>query len=148
MQILRTTSENNDFQNLVKKLDAYLAEIDGEDHAFYDQYNKIDLLKNCIVIFEDDKPVACGAIKAIDDNTMEVKRMFTIPNHRGKGFARTVLKELEIWAKELGYEKTVLETGKKQTEAVALYKKCGYAIIPNYGQYVGIENSVCFEKIL
>jgi len=120
MQILRTTSENNDFQNLVKKLDAYLAEIDGEDHAFYDQYNKIDLLKNCIVIFEDDKPVACGAIKAIDDNTMEVKRMFTIPDYRGKGFARTVLKEVEIWAKELGYEKTVLETGKKQTEAVAL----------------------------
>ena len=55
MQILRTTSENNDFQNLVKKLDAYLTEIDGEDHAFYDQYNKIDLLKNCIVIFDDDK---------------------------------------------------------------------------------------------
>lgn len=148
MQILRTTSENNDFQNLVKKLDAYLAEIDGEDHAFYDQYNKIDLLKNCIVIFEDDKPVACGAIKAIYDNTMEVKRMFTLPDYRGKGFARTVLKELEIWTKELGYEKTVLETGKKQTEAVALYKKCGYAIIPNYGQYAGIENSICFEKIL
>ena len=148
MQILRTTSENNDFQNLVKKLDAYLTEIDGEDHAFYDQYNKIDLLKNCIVIFEDEKPVACGAIKAIDDNTMEVKRMFTIPDYRGKGFARTVLKELEIWAKELGYEKVVLETGKKQTEAVALYKKCGYAIIPNYGQYAGIENSICFEKIL
>lgn len=148
MQILRTTSENIDFQNLVKKLDAYLAEIDGEDHAFYDQYNKIDLLKNCIVIFEDEKPVACGAIKAIDDNTMEVKRMFTLPDYRGKGFARTVLKELEIWAKELGYEKTVLETGKKQTEAVALYKKYGYAIIPNYGQYAGIENSVCFEKIL
>ena len=148
MQILRTTSENDDFQNLVKKLDAYLTEIDGEDHAFYDQYNKIDLLKNCIVIFEDDKTVACGAIKAIDVNTMEVKRMFTLTNHRGKGFAGTVLKELEIWAKELGYEKTVLETGKKQTEAVALYKKCGYAIIPNYGQYAGIENSVCFEKIL
>lgn len=148
MQILRTTSENNDFQNLVKKLDAYLAEIDDEDHAFYDQYNKIDLLKNCIVIFEDDKPVACGAIKAIDDNTMEVKRMFTIPDYRGKGFAGKVLKEQEIWAKELGYEKTVLETGKKQTEAVALYKKCGYAIILNYGQYAGIENSICFEKIL
>jgi len=148
MQILRTTSENNDFQNLVKKLDAYLTEIDGEDHVFYDQYNKIDLLKNCIVIFEDDKPVACGAIKAIDDNTMEVKRMFTLPDYRGKGFAGTVLEELEIWTKELGYEKTVLETGKKQTEAVALYKKCGYAIIPNYGQYAGIENSVCFEKIL
>lgn len=148
MQILRTTSENIDFQNLVKKLDAYLAEIDGEDHAFYDRYNKIALLKNCVVIFEDEKAVACGAIKPIDENTMEVKRMFTLPEYRGKGLAVSVLKELEIWTKELGYEKTVLETGKKQIEAVALYKKCNYAIIPNYGQYAEIEDSVCFEKIL
>lgn len=148
MQILRTTSENIDFQNLVKKLDIYLAEIDGEDHAFYDQFNKIDLLRNCIVIFENDKAIACGAIKPIDGSTMEVKRMFTLPAYRGKGLAVSVLKELEIWAKELGYEKTVLETGKKQIEAVALYKKCNYSIIPNYGQYAGIENSICFEKIL
>ncbi|MFC7348796.1 GNAT family N-acetyltransferase [Chryseobacterium zhengzhouense] len=148
MQILRTTSENIDFQNLVKKLDIYLAEIDGEDHAFYDQFNKIDLLRNCIVIFENDKAIACGAIKPIDGSTMEVKRMFTLPEYRGKGLAVSVLKELEIWAKELGYEKTVLETGKKQIEAVALYKKCNYSIIPNYGQYTGIENSICFEKIL
>ena len=148
MQILRTTSENIDFQNLVKKLDAYLAEIDGEDHAFYDRYNKIALLKNCVVIFEDEKAVACGAIKSINENTMEVKRMYTLPECRGKGLAASVLKELEIWAKELGYEKTVLETGKKQIEAVALYKKCNYAIIPNYGQYAEIEDSVCFEKIL
>lgn len=148
MQILRTTSENIDFQNLVKKLDIYLAEIDGEDHAFYDQFNKIDLLRNCIVVFENDKAIACGAIKPIDRSTMEVKRMFTLPAYRGKGLAVSVLKELEIWAKELGYEKTVLETGKKQIEAVALYKKCNYSIIPNYGQYAGIENSICFEKIL
>ena len=148
MQILRTTSENIDFQNLVKKLDAYLAEIDGEDHAFYDRYNKIALLKNCVVIFEDEKAVACGAIKSINENTMEVKRMYTLPECRGKGLAASVLKELEIWTKELGYEKTVLETGKKQIEAVALYKKCNYAIIPNYGQYAEIEDSVCFEKIL
>lgn len=148
MQILRTTSENIDFQNLVKKLDIYLAEIDGEDHTFYDQFNKIDLLRNCIVIFENDKAIACGAIKPIDGSTMEVKRMFTLPAYRGKGLAVSVLKELEIWAKELGYEKTVLETGKKQIEAVALYKKCNYSIIPNYGQYAGIENSICFEKIL
>lgn len=148
MQTFRTTSENPDFQNLVKKLDAYLAFIDGEDHAFYHQFNKIDLLKNCIVIFEDEKPVACGALKPIDENTMEVKRMFTLPEFRGKGFAASVLKELEIWAKELGFEKVVLETGKKQTEAVALYHKCNYNIIPNYGQYAGVENSVCFEKVL
>lgn len=148
MSILRTTSENQDFQNLVKQLDAYLAIMDGDEHAFYDQYNRIDMLKNCVVIFDNDDAVACGAIKELDSKSMEVKRMFTLPGNRGKGLASKVLNELEIWAKELGYEKTVLETGKRQTEAVALYNKGGYKIIPNYGQYIGVENSVCFEKKL
>ena len=148
MKTLRTTSENPDFQNLVKQLDSYLAMMDGEEHGFYDQYNKIDMLKNCVVIFDNDEAVACGAIKELDTKSMEVKRMFTLPEKRGKGLASAILRELETWSKELGYEKTVLETGKKQVEAVALYNKCGYKIVPNYGQYIGVANSVCFEKIL
>ena len=148
MKTLRTTSENPDFQKLVKQLDAYLTMMDGDEHAFYHQYNKIDMLKHCIVIFDNDEAVACGAIKELDTKSMEVKRMFTLPEKRGKGLASAILRELETWSKELGYEKTVLETGKKQVEAVALYNKCGYKIIPNYGQYIGVDNSVCFEKIL
>jgi len=74
--------------------------------------------------------------------------MFTPVMYRGKGVAMNILSELEKWAKELGYKKCVLETGKKQPEAIALYKKSQYQIIPNYGQYVGIENSVCFEKMI
>ena len=148
MKTLRTTSENPDFQKLVKQLDAYLAVMDGEEHAFYHQYNKIDMLKNCIVIFDNDEAVTCGAIKEFDSKSMEVKRMFTLPEKRGKGLASKILTELETWTKELGYEKTILETGKRQTEAVAIYQKCGYKVIPNYGQYAGVENSVCFEKEL
>lgn len=122
--------------------------MDGDDHGFYDQYNKIDMLKHCIVIYDNDEAVACGAIKELDSKLMEVKRMFTLPEKRGKGLASKILNELETWAKELGYEKTILETGKRQTEAVALYNKCGYNVIPNYGQYIGVDNSVCFEKVL
>lgn len=148
MKTLRTTSENLDFQKLVKQLDAYLAVMDGEEHGFYDQYNNIDSLKNCIVLFDNGEAAAIGAIKEFDKKSMEVKRMFTLPEMRGKGLASIILNELEIWTKELGYEKTILETGKRQTEAVALYEKCDYKIIPNYGQYAGVENSVCFEKEL
>ena len=148
MKTLRATSENPDFQKLVKQLDAYLAVMDGEEHAFYHQYNKIDMLKNCIVIFDNDEAVTCGAIKEFDSKSMEVKRMFTLPEKRGKGLASKILTELETWTKELGYEKTFLETGKRQTEAIALYNKCGYKVIPNYGQYIGIDNSICFEKKL
>ena len=146
--IKRTDSDNPDFIKLVKYLDADLAEKDGSDHAFYSQYNKIDKIKHAVVLYKNDIAIGCGAIKEFAENTMEVKRMYTVTESRGKGIATNILRELENWAAELSYKKCVLETGKRQPEAIALYKKNGYEIISNYGQYVGIENSVCFEKAL
>lgn len=146
LKIIITNSDNPDFITLVKLLDAELAERDGEDHPFYAQFNKIDDIKYALVAYENDKPVSCGAIKEYDSNTMEIKRMYTLPEFRGKGIATRVLIELEKWTNKLGYEKSILETGKKQPEAIALYKKNGYKLIPNFGQYTGVENSVCFEK--
>lgn len=148
LRLLRTNSDNPDFIKLVKLLDAYLAEKDGSDHLFYAQYNKIDKIKYTVVAYENDIPLSCGAIKKYDSNTMEVKRMFTLPKSRGKGLAVKVLIELENWASELGYDKCILETGKRQPEAVRLYQKNGYKQIPNYGQYINMDNSVCFEKQL
>jgi putative acetyltransferase len=146
ISIPRTSSDNSDFISLVKLLDADLAQRDGSDTLFYSQFNKLDKIKHVVVAYEDDRAVGCGAMKEFDTNIMEVKRMYTLPECRGKGIATKVLTELEKWAAELSYEKCVLETGKRQPEAIALYKKNGYKIIQNYGQYVGVENSVCFEK--
>ena len=145
---VRTNSENKFFQELVKELDADLRIRDGKDHSFYSQFNKIDKIKHAIVAFENEIPVGCGAIKELSNNTTEVKRMYVRPNSRGHGIATSILKELELWASELKYTACLLETGKKQPEAIELYKKNGYRIIPNYGQYENIENSICFEKIL
>jgi putative acetyltransferase len=133
---------------LVKFLDIYLAEKDGADHSFYARYNKVDKIKYVAVAFINDKPVGCGAIKEFSSDTMEIKRMYTTPESRGKGVATKLLAELEKWTAELSCEKCVLETGKKQPEALGLYRKNGYKLIPNYGQYVGLENSLCFEKKL
>jgi len=146
MNLIRTDSDNKDFIDLVKHLDADLAKRDGNDHSFYNQFNKIDKIKYAVVAYENDKPIGCGAIKEYSPTSMEVKRTYTLPGSRGKGIATKVLTELEIWASELHYEKCVLETGKRQPEAIELYKKNGYKIIPNYGQYAEMENSVCFEK--
>ena len=146
IRIIRTNSDDQDFIQLVKHLDADLAERDGKDHSFYAQFNKIDKIKYVVIAYENDQPVGCGAIKEYTLDTMEVKRMYTSPESRGKGIASKVLGELEAWASELSYEKCILETGKKQPEAIGLYKKNGYKIIPNYGQYAEIENSLCFEK--
>lgn len=146
IRIIRTNSDNQDFIQLVKHLDADLAVRDGEDHSFYAQFNKIDKIKYVVVAYENDQPVGCGAIKEYAPDTMEIKRMYTTPESRGKGIASKVLRELEVWASELSYGTCILETGRKQPEAIGLYEKNGYQIIPNYGQYAEVENSLCFEK--
>jgi putative acetyltransferase len=148
IHLIRTDSDNKFFQALVRELDADLKMRDGEDHSFYSQFNKIDKIKYVIVAFDNETPVGCGAIKELSKDTMEVKRMYVPPVKRGQGIAGKILKELENWACELNYTKCLLETGKKQPEAIALYTKKGYKIIPNYGQYEHVENSVCFGKLL
>ena len=147
-KIVRTNSENQDFINLVQLLDADLAERDGDEHAFYHQFNNIDVLQHTIVLYAEGKPLGCGALKRFGFNAMEVKRMYVLPSERGKGLASRILNALENWAAEMGVEKCILETGKRQPEAIGLYRKNGYRTIPNYGPYVGVINSVCFEKEL
>lgn len=144
----RTDSSNTDFRNLVKLLDADLAVRNGDDHAFYDQFNKIDAIKNCIVIYIDKLPAACGAFKEFSEDTVEIKRMYTSPDFRKRGLATAIVKELESWARESGYSKAVLESSLEQNEALSVYEKSGYYRIPNYGQYVGVDKSVCYEKKL
>jgi putative acetyltransferase len=146
ISIIRTDSSHADFIYLVQMLDAELAERDGKEHAFYDQFNSVTNIQHVVVLYAQNQPVACGAMKKLDNDSMEVKRMYTIPQRRGNGLATQILQELEKWAAELSFAKCVLETGKRQPEAIELYKTKGYKSIPNYGQYAGVENSVCFEK--
>lgn len=142
----RTNSEDIDFINLVAELDEYLKRVDGDDHSFYDQFNKIDTIKYALVVYQDKKPIGCGAIKKYSSDSMEVKRMYVCPNGRSKGIGSKILKGLESWTKELSYTKCILETGEKQMEAIQLYLKNKYKKVSNYGQYRGVENSICFEK--
>ena len=144
----RTDAENSDFQKLVSALDADLSNRDGEEHAFYSQFNKLNLLRFAIVAYEGSTPVACGAIKHFSGDTVEIKRMYVPPELRGKGIASKLLAELEEWAKSLQYKRCILETGKRQPEAIRLYEKNGYSSIPNYGQYQSVENSLCFERTI
>lgn len=148
INLVRTNSANSDFKNLVSLLDEDLAQRDGDEHAFYAQYNGISQLNHVLIAYLHNEPVACGAFKAYDSSIVEIKRMFVLPEYRGKGIAGQVLKELERWASEELYKSCILETGKKQPEAIRLYEKSGYRLIPNYGQYTGIENSVCMQKII
>lgn len=148
INIVRTNSDHPHFRALVELLDADLAIRDGEDHPFYAQFNKIDKIKYVVLAYENEKPLGCGAIKEYEAGTMEIKRMYVAPEGRNKGIASKILGHLESWAAELSYAKCILETGIMQPEAIGLYKKNGYKLIPNYGQYAGVQNSLCFEKQL
>ncbi len=146
MTIERTTSENADFRFLVSHLDAELARRDGPDHAFYNQFNGVEGLGRVVLVYDNSLPVGCGALKPFGEDAVEVKRMYTLPSHRGRGVASRALASLEDWAREDGFRRIVLETGKRQPEAIALYSKHGYRRIGNFPPYTGIDNSVCFEK--
>ena len=147
MKLLKTNSNHPDFQKLTRLFDDYLVEIDGDEKDFFAQYNQI-YIDNVIVCYEDDIAVGCGAFKEYEPTVAEIKRMFVLPEKRGKGIASTVLNALEIWAKENGFQHAILETSNQLTNAISLYQKSGFEVIPNYGQYIDVESSVCMKKIL
>ena len=144
--LLRTDSENADFRSLVALLDADLAIRDGAEHSFYAQFNRVDTIRHVVVAYENEKAIGCGAFKEYEAGAAEIKRMYIREKERGRGIAGRILEELEAWASELNFFEFILETGLKQPEAIRLYQKSGYKTIPNYGQYAGVENSVCMKK--
>ncbi len=146
--LIRTNSDNSDFRELVALLDQDLQIRDGDEHSFYAQFNKVDKIRQVVVAYQNGEAVGCGAIKEYAEGVAEIKRMFVRAERRGRGIAKSVLAELEAWADELNFSQCILETGKKQPEAIRLYQKSGYETIPNYGQYEGIDNSVCMKNSL
>lgn len=148
IKIKRTNSDDTNFQNLVRELDRDLENFYENEQTLYEKHNKIDKIKYVIVAYQENEPVGCGAIKQYTENTMEVKRMYIPTTKRGKGIASIILSELENWSNELHFKTCILETLKTKPDAIRLYEKNGYKIIPNFGQYENLENSVCFEKVL
>lgn len=148
MTLQRTTSENPHFQYLSNELEQELKLRDGDQHIFYAELNKIDNLPYVIVAYKDGLPVGCGGLREYNKNVVEIKRMFVKPQHRGHKIATAILTELEKWSAALGYRYCLLETGKNQPEAMGLYAKNKYTVIPNFGKYADSENSICFEKAI
>jgi GNAT superfamily N-acetyltransferase len=148
IKFIRSTSVNPDFMSMVNALDEDLNQRNGDIQRQYDQYNKIDHINHAIVIYVDGEPVGCGCFKRFDDQTVEMKRMFVFPEMRGKQLAAQMLHELEKWAIEEGNTSAVLETGRRQVEAQRLYSIAGYFRTENYGQYLGMDDSLCYRKEL
>jgi putative acetyltransferase len=101
-----------------------------------------------VVAFEDGEPIACGGVGRWDETTGELRRMYVLPAHRGRGLGRAILERLEDAGRDLGYSKMRLETGNEAPEALGLYTSSGYEPIPCWGPFATDPKSRCFEKVL
>jgi len=146
--IKRTTTSDADFTRLVDKLDHELWNELNEDMDTYDQYNKVPGIPTAIIIYDSNTPIAIGCFKKYNNATVEIKRMYVDKAYRGKGISKLVLNELEKWAIENKFQYSILETSIYFDVAQNLYNQAGYAIIPSYDQYEGLEESVCMKKKL
>ena len=150
MKFEHTNGSNTDFVVLCHELDAYLNHIVGgeENRAQYIPYNSLDDIHDAFVAYDGDQAVGCAAIKRYDDESAEVKRVFIREEYRRQGISKELMKLLEQTAKEQGYSCLLLESGEILAEAMALYRKIGFTVIPNYGPYVNMPESVCMKKEL
>jgi len=150
MRFVYTSAVTEDFLKLCQSLDDYLNELAGgeKNRMEYVPLNKTDDIRDVVVAYDGDVPVGGAGFKRFDERSAEVKRMFVKPEYRGKGVAKGILELIEQKAKEAGYERLVLETGGFLTAANQLYKGIGFLVIPNYGSYADMPESVCMEKLL
>lgn len=149
VSLRKASFEDSDFCYLIELLDKDLWNRYPETQQFFKGFNKVKLDAKVIVAYYDENPVGCGCFRETDDKgTVEIKRMYVKEEVRGKGIAKSILKELEIWAQDDGKLRVILETGINQPEAISLYKKLGYKQIEKYEPYVNSEESVCMGKDL
>lgn len=148
IEIKRTTSDDRIFQELVELLDKELLSLYPEIQNMYRAHAEVAGLDTVILIYNNNEAAGCGCFLPHPGNLMEIKRMYVHPLHRGKGISKIILNELEKWAMEKGFNISILETGKKQNNAIKLYTKSGYTETENYGPYKDFDNSICFKKIL
>jgi len=101
-----------------------------------------------VVGYLDMAPVAMGGVRRIDGADVEIKRMYVVPDQRGRGLSRVVLAHLESLARELGATRVLLETGQKQPEAMRLYESSGYERVEGFGHYRCEPDSVSYAKFV
>lgn len=150
MRCIHTDGKDPLFTGLCTELDAYLNELAGgeENRAQYVPLNKLDFINDAFVAMDGEIPAGCAAFKRFDDKSAEVKRVFVKPEYRGRGIAREILEVLEQAARKQSYTRLVLETGAPLVAAHRLYVSIGYTVIPNYGPYADMVESICMEKQL
>ena len=148
MDFIRTDGKNKDFIENCRLLDMDLDRRVGKKikRDKYTEVNQLDEINEAIVVYEGSKAIGGGAIRRYDDETVELKRVFIHTEYQGQGIGSKLVSLLIEWSVELGYKRMILETGELLVESCAVYRKLGFKVIPNYGPYVNMPESLCMEK--
>lgn len=150
MDYVRTDGKNEDFIENCRLLDMDLDRRVGKQikREKYEKFNQLDEIREAIVVYDDGKPVGGGAIRRYDDETVELKRVFVHNEYQGQGIGSRLVSLLIEWAAQLGYRRMILETGELLVESCAVYRKLGFTVIPNYGPYADMPESLCMAKTI
>ncbi len=147
MIVTRADLFSAEAQTLIGRLDAELTATYPEEGATHFRLDPAELApgRGAFLIARDAALLGCGAVRRIAAGTCELKRMFVVPEARGRGVARAILEALIGEARALGASEVVLETGVRQIAALALYRKSGFVEIGPFGEYVNSPLSVCMR---
>ena len=151
LQFRRGSLDQPAVVRLIEALDAELTERypeEGANHFRLDADEVSDDRGVFLVGYLGEEPIACGAIRRLNKEDAEIKRMYVDPGARGSGVGRRLLAALESHGRGLGVKRIVLETGERQVEALALYEGAGFVRIPRFGEYADSPLSVCLAKDL
>ena len=148
IKIIRTDTLNPKVKELIKDLDKELRNYYGDIQDSYTPHNDVSKGFPAILFEQNGIPIGCGAFKPYDKISGELKRIFLKKEVRGKGLSKLIVKALENWMLEDNLSIAILECGDRQPEAIGLYQKLDYKVIPKYGVYVDMPNSICMRKDL
>lgn len=141
-------TEDEDLKMLIHCLDTYYADRWGEIARQYRHCHDLRSVSAAVVAYAGSEPVGCGCIRLLDAQTAEIKRLYVQPAFRRRGIAEQIISSLQGAAADHGCRCTVLETGAAMQDAIAFYRRQGYRVIPNFGDFAGDKLSVCMKKEL
>ena len=142
MNIVSMKSADNNAINLFSLHDDYMIDFLGDDKWFYTRYNEKENLENIWLIYYDDFPIGCIAYRKKGEGVGEVKRLYIVNEHRGKGISKKLLKTVECYAKEDGCNTLFLDTRITLEPAVSIYRSFGFDIVFQQGLYIQMEKRI------
>lgn len=136
------------FRRFYAVTEAYYSRVVGgkENRAEFIPFNASAEIPVVLLAYADGQPVACAGLKPYSKADAEVKRLWVEPAFRGRRIASALMEQIEEKARALGYRRVILQTRPIMPDAVALYTKRGYALIPNYPPYDKLPGAVCYAK--